>query len=154
MKWGRAINTSRRRSPSSRPKPPLERSTIFRRRHVKPPPPLATKAGQRELQDAAAADHQKSTHDPKKEYVWCHPLLLPHHHGRRSTAHGDTTLPRSTDLRGYLASSSPAPPQVALPRWGSSCSPLIPTRRRLPHPDDVPLKPRRNQAEPLPDTSG
>jgi hypothetical protein len=36
------------------------------------------------------------------------------------TAPGEITLPRSADLRGNQASSSPTPPQVALPRWGSS----------------------------------
>jgi hypothetical protein len=59
-------------------------------------------------------------------------------HGRNSTVPGESTLPRSADLRGNQASSSPVPPQVALPRWGSSSSILIPTRRRLHHLDAVP----------------
>jgi hypothetical protein len=52
---------------------------------------------------------------------------------RKSTAPGETTLSRSTDLRGNQASSSLVPPQVALPRWGSSSGYFIPTRRRLHH---------------------
>jgi hypothetical protein len=62
------------------------------------------------------------------------------------TAPGETTHSKSADLRGYQASSSPAPPQVALPRWGSSSSTLILMRCRLRHPDDVSRDPSRDQA--------
>jgi hypothetical protein len=51
---------------------------------------------------------------------------------------GEPTLPRSADLRGNQASSSPAPPQVALTRRGSSSGALILTRRRSHHLDDAP----------------
>jgi hypothetical protein len=68
---------------------------------------------------------------------------------RKPTAPGETALPRSADLRGKQASSSPTPPQVALPRWESSSDTLIPMRRRLHHPDDVSRNPNQPQDHPL-----
>jgi hypothetical protein len=67
---------------------------------------------------------------------------------RKSTAPGETTLPRSADLRGNQASGSPTPPQVALPRWGSSSGSLIPTRCRHLHPDNVSWNPSNPQLHP------
>jgi hypothetical protein len=39
----------------------------FRRRHVELPPPLATKAGQKKLQDATITHHQKNTTNLNEE---------------------------------------------------------------------------------------
>jgi hypothetical protein len=47
----------------------------FRRRHVETPPPLATKAGWKKLQDTTAAYHQKNTNNPKKEDGGAIPFL-------------------------------------------------------------------------------
>jgi hypothetical protein len=140
--------------------------------------PLATKAGRNKLQDATAAHHQKNTNNPNKEDGGVISFLslattagreednnistppTPERtpqtprQGRKTTAPGETTLPRSADLGGYRASSSPAPPQVASPRWGASSGILIPTRRRLHHLDDVPRDPNKIQAEPLPGAAG
>jgi hypothetical protein len=73
---------------------------------------------------------------------------------RKTIAPGEPTLSRSADLRGNQASSSPATPQVALPRRELSSGSLILTWRRLHHLDDVPRKPTRIQAEPLPGAAG
>jgi hypothetical protein len=39
----------------------------FRRRRIELPPPLATKAGRKKLQDATVAHHQKNTNNPNEE---------------------------------------------------------------------------------------
>jgi hypothetical protein len=140
-------------------------------------------AGQKKLHDATVASHKKkTTNNPNKEgggAIPFHSLATMAGRGednsisippipeqtpetprprRKTIALGETTLPRSVNLRGTQAISSPAPPHVALPRWGSSSGSLILTRiltRRRPHHLDAVLpNPTRIQAEPLPGAAG